>query len=143
MVSANKSDPPAFAWIVLAGLGIWDFIRGFSHTYFSSYFAESFAGLDLSHNGADLLMLMGSFGISNFLTGAIFLVVAFKARPVVPWILGLIPLTYAFGLLGIRLHATPEAAFPGRYMMLVYLAICVVTFVACIISMRRARRAIR
>lgn len=131
---------PGFAWKILAALGVVDLIRGVMHTYLSAYAATNIAGLDLSQNGQNLLVLMGAFGISNFLTGAIFLLVAVKARPLVPAVLGLIPLAYVVGLIGVRLNASPQAAFPGRYMMVVYLLVCVGTYAACQISARKHRR---
>ncbi len=139
MPSHSEVPTPGFAWKILAVLGVVDFVRGIMHTYLSTYAATNIAGLDLSQNGQNLLVLMGAFGISNFLTGAIFLLIAFKARQVVPAVLGLIPLAYVVGLIGVRLNAAPQAAFPGRYMMVVYLLVCVGTYFACLISMRKRR----
>lgn len=83
-------------------------------------------------------MLLGAFGISNFLTGAIFIAVAFKARQLVPTVLILIPLAYLLGFVAFRLnHISPEAAFPGRAFMLVYAGVCVLTFVASTVCVRR------
>lgn len=126
--------------MVLAGLGVYDLVRGIMHTFLVEYSAINIAGLNLEHSGQDQLMLLISFGISNFLTGALFIAVAFKARQLVPTALALIPLTYLLGFIAIRLNVTPEAAFRGRWLMLVYLGICVLTFVACVMSMRRNQR---
>ncbi|MEO8205286.1 MAG: hypothetical protein ABI615_03840 [Chthoniobacterales bacterium] len=133
----TESRTPAFAWIILAGLGVVDFVRGFMHTFLVHYSASNIAGLDLTHSAQNQMFLLGIFGISNYLTGAIFLVIAFRARHLVPTILALIPLTYAIGLIGLRLNATPEAAFRGRTFMLIYMGVCVLTCVAAVICMRR------
>lgn len=63
---------PVFACIVLACLGVIDLVRGFLHTFLVEHSAVKIAGMDLAHSGQDQLMLLGSFGISNFLTGAIY-----------------------------------------------------------------------
>jgi hypothetical protein len=49
-----------------------------------------------------------------------------------------LPLAYLLGFIALRLnHVTPEAAFPGRTFMLCYLSVCVLTFVASVVWMRR------
>ncbi len=71
--SDRSHNTPVFAIIVLASLGLIDLVRGFLHTFFVQHSAVKIAGLDLAHSGGDQLMLLGSFGISNFLTGAFYL----------------------------------------------------------------------
>lgn len=133
-----RVSTPAFASIVLAALGVIDLVRGVLHTFLVEHSAVKIAGLNLAHSGQDQLMLLGSFGISNFLTGAIFIAVAWKARQLVPAVLAIIPMAYLLGFIAFRLnHITPEAAFPGRTFMLVYASVCVLTCVASIAWMRR------
>lgn len=133
---------PAFASIVLACLGVIDLVRGVLHTFLVEHSAVKIAGLNLAHSGQDQLLLLGSFGISNFLTGALFLAVALKARQLVPTVLAIIPLAYLLGFIALRLnHITPEAAFPGRTFMLGYSSVCVLTFVASVVCMRRKKAA--
>ncbi|MCE9554826.1 MAG: hypothetical protein K8T91_15840 [Planctomycetes bacterium] len=129
---------PAFASIVLACLGGIDLVRGVLHTFLVEHSAVKIAGLDLAHSGQDQLLLLGSFGISNFLTGALFIAVALKAKQLVPTVLAIIPAAYLLGLIAFRLnHITPEAAFPGRTFMLAYSSICVLTFLASVVCMRK------
>lgn len=131
---------PAFASIVLACLGVVDLVRGFLHTFLVEHSAVHVAGMDLSHSGGNQLMLLGAFGISNFLTGAIFIAVAWKARQLVPAVLLIAPLAYLLGFIALRLnHVTPTASFPGRWFMLGYLSVSFLTFVASIVWMRRRR----
>ena len=137
--SQSTSHVPAFAWIVLAALGCIDLLRGFMHTFVVEYSAINIAGLNLKHAAQDQLMLLGVFGISNWLTGVLFLAIAFKARPLVPTVLAIIPLTYLWGILALRMNVTPEAEFRGRTFMFLYLGISAITFIACMISMRRNR----
>ena len=114
---------------VLFGIGIFDLLRGFMHTFLLTWSAEHIAKLDLSANTGEQLFLLGVFGISNFLTGIIFLVISKKARTLSPYILIIIPLAYLFGLIGIwsgGIHA--RAAFYGKYVMFTYFAICILTF---------------
>jgi hypothetical protein len=122
---------PVFAWVVLAGLGAIDLVRGFLHTFMVEHSAVKIAGMNLEHSGGDQLMLLGAFGISNFLTGAIYLAVAFKAKQLAPTVLAIIPGAYLLGFIALRLnHVSPESAFPGRDFMLGYMGVCTLTFVA-------------
>ncbi|HEY4313129.1 MAG TPA: hypothetical protein VGN12_26990 [Pirellulales bacterium] len=114
-----------------------DLVRGVLHTFFVQHSAVDIAGLDLAHSGQDQLLLLGAFGISNFLTGALFLAVAWKARSLVPTVLAIIPSAYLLGFIAFRLnHIMPEAAFPGRTFMLAYSSVCVLALVACLVVMR-------
>jgi hypothetical protein len=133
----SVNNTPAFAWIVLASLGFIDLVRGVLHTFLVKHSAVEIAGMNLSEAGQDQLMLLGAFGISNFLTGAIFLAVAWKAKQLAPTVLAIIPVAYLLGILAFKLnHISPQAAFPGRYFMLGYLAVCVITFVTSILWKR-------
>jgi hypothetical protein len=115
---------------VLLLIGAYDVLRGFMHTFLLSWSAVNFAGFDLAIVPQDQVFLLGVFGISNYLTGFIYLILSRKARELSPYILILIPLTYALGLIGIYsggVHG--QAAFEGKYFMLVYFAICILTFI--------------
>jgi hypothetical protein len=132
---------PTFAWVVLAGLGVIDLVRGFLHTFLVEHSAVKIAGMNLEHSGGDQLMLLGAFGISNFLTGAIYLAVALKAKQLVPAVLAIVPLAYLLGFVALRLnHVSPEATFPGRSFMLGYLSVCALTCLASWVCMRRTRK---
>lgn len=136
VASAGSADfaTPAFAWFILACLGAIDLVRGFLHTFLVNHSAQEIAGMNLDQSAGNQLMLLGAFGISNFLTGAIYLAVALKARQLVPAVLAIIPLAYLLGFIGLRINQVqPEAAFPGRYFMLGYAIVCVATLVACLV----------
>ena len=62
---------PKLVSVVAIVLGCLDLIRGFLHTILLEHAATNIAGLDLSTPLAgDLLQMMGTFGISNYITGA-------------------------------------------------------------------------
>lgn len=112
---------------VLFFIGLYDIVRGIAHTFLLPWSAVTFAKLDLAATG-DQIFLLGLFGVSNFLTGFLFLLISRKARELSPYVLGLIPGSYLLGLIGIwSNHIYRQAAFNGRYMMFVYFGICLVT----------------
>jgi len=125
---------PKFVSIVAIALGCLDLVRGFMHTILLDFAATNIAGFDLSTSLAgDLLQMMGAFGISNYLTGAMLILLGWKARPLALIMLGFIPIAYAIGIAGIKLnsaaYAPSQAAWGGTTFMLVYMAICVITFI--------------
>lgn len=114
---------------VLFGIGLIDLLRGFMHTYYLTWAATNIAKLDLSAGGQQLFLL-GVFGMSNWVTGLIYLIVSIKAREISPYILITIPLAYGIGLFGIRMDGVKASAeFNGQYFMYVYFAVCIITFV--------------
>jgi uncharacterized membrane protein len=105
------------------------------HTILLDYAATNIAGFDLSTSLAgDLLQMMGAFGISNFLTGVMLILLGWKARPLALIMLGFIPVAYAIGMAGIKVNSAPyepmQAAWGGTALMLVYLGVCLLTFIA-------------
>lgn len=115
---------------VLFFIGGLDVLRGFMHTFLLTWSATNVAKLNMAIESSDQLFLLGVFGISNFLTGFIYFLVSKKARELSPYVLIIIPLTYLLGLIGIwsgNVHG--QAAFEGKYFMLVYFSICIITFV--------------
>ncbi len=79
--------------------------------------------------------MLGTFGISNFLTGSIYLLVSKRAPQLSPYILGLIPSSYLLGLIGIwsnGIYGTLQYA--GQYLMYVYFAICIATLAVFIVK---------
>ena len=110
---------------VLFLAGLMDLRRGFAHTFNVRYSAEHLAGIELL---SDSLVLMVAFGISNFITGFIYLLVAWKAKELAPYILFVIPLSYALGRMGMNYQEVQmESPFIGQYIMAVYLSICLLT----------------
>ncbi|MFP4508541.1 MAG: hypothetical protein ACLFNQ_00280 [Spirochaetaceae bacterium] len=119
---------------VLAGV---DLIRGIAHTFLLNWAAMNVARIE-PH--PDALMLRGVFGNSNFLTAGVFLLVAWKAKELAGYVLGIIPLAYFVGITGIRLNGVSmQSEFNGQYMMMIYFAVCVVTFLYFIRTQRVGR----
>jgi hypothetical protein len=105
------------------------------HTILLEFAASNIAQVDLSTSQAgDFLQQMGAFGISKYLTGIMLILVGWKARPLALVLLGIIPVAYAIGFAGIKFnsagYAPTQAAWGGAQPMLVYLVICVITFIA-------------
>ena len=128
---------------VLFGLGIVDLFRGFMHTFLLRWAGVHIAGFDTVTTPPDQFFLLGAFGISNFLTGFLYLLISRKARELSPYVLAIIPATYLLGMIGIAVAGVQsQAAFPGKYFMMVYFAVCLVT-VAVFLVQRRADRKTR
>ena len=131
----NENHIPRFVSVVAIALGCIDLMRGFMHTVLLDYAATNIAGFDLSTSIAgDLLQQMGAFGISNYLTGIMLILIGWKARPLALVMLGVIPAAYAIGYAAIKINSAPhtptQAAWGGATPMLVYLAISSITFIA-------------
>lgn len=111
--------------VFLFALGLMDLVRGAAHTFFIHWANDTFAHLDLSANGPDQLMLLGAFGISNWLTGMVFILIALRARALSDAALLIILMAYALGWLGLKSEGiSPDADFNGRYIMFVYFGVC-------------------
>lgn len=116
---------------VLLVLGFVDLFRGVLHIFFADWAARTFAKMDLSVARQDQLALLGFFGISNLLTGMIYILVSRKAKPLSNYVLSIIPCAYAIGVIGMRVTGVrAHAAFYGRYFMLGYFAVCLGTVAA-------------
>ena len=140
-----NTNIPKFVSIVAIALGCLDLVRGFMHTILLEYAAANIAGLDLSSSVAiDLLQLMGAFGISNYITGAMLILLGWKARPLAMAMLGLIPAAYLIGTVGIKIntasYAFTKSDWGGIPMMMVYMGVCVVTFIAGIIMTQMRKK---
>ena len=130
-----KSHIPKFVSIITIALGCLDLFRGFMHTIVLEYAALNIAGFDLTTPLAgDLLLMMGAFGISNYLTGITLILMGWKARPLALTMMGVIPAAYAIGIVGIKInsadYASSQAAWGGIPMMMIYMTVCVITCVA-------------
>ena len=129
---------------VLLFIGGLDLLRGFMHTFLLSWSAANIAKLDVTAGPGDQVFLLGVFGISNILTGFIYLLISRKARELSPYILIMIPLTYLLGLIGIwsgNIHG--QAAFEGQYFMLAYFAVCLITFAVFQVQKKRAQNTLQ
>jgi hypothetical protein len=118
--------------MTLLVLGCVDLFRGFMHTVMLEYAAANIAGV----SGGDALFLLRTFGLSNYLTGALFILIVLKSKELTPYVLLLIPVSYAFGLL-VSPPVAQTAQFSGKYFMMVYFAVCVVLGVRGIVNQRK------
>jgi hypothetical protein len=140
MVMLKEKTVLRVSAVVLFLAALLDLKRGFAHTFNVRYSAEYLAGIEPI---SDSLVLMGAFGISNFLTGSIYLLIIWKARQLVPYILLLIPLSYLLGGIGMKYqNVVMESAFVGRYIMAVYLSLCLVTGLIYLLSRIETKRSI-
>ena len=114
-------------------LGCIDLIRGFIHTVMLEFAAINIFVIDLSGGIDNQMFLLGTFGISNYLTGIMFILIGLKARELVPIILPIIPATYFIGTAIISGVANPTASLGGGPFMLIYFAVCIATFIAVVI----------
>jgi hypothetical protein len=129
----NKTNLPKIISTVAIALGSLDLIRGFMHTILIRFAATSIAGLDLStFQAGDLLVLMGSFGISNYISGLALILMGWKSRELAWIMMGVIPAAYLVGGLAIRFYSADlsntQAAWGGKPMMMVYMVVCILTF---------------
>jgi hypothetical protein len=126
--------------IVLLLVAAVDILRGFLHTFSIRYAMLHGARIEPD---SDSLTLMGAFGISNFLTGFLYLLIIWKAKKIVPYVLLIIPLSYFLGGMGVRYSnvVLPADKFRGQYIMSYYLSICLLValfyFVVVIINKLR------
>ena len=126
-------DCPKFAWIILTCLGCLDLIRGFIHTFLLEYAAEFMMGLDLAVARDDQLLLLGTFGSSNYIIGCMLILIGLKARNIAPYVFLIIPVSYILGGQLISRVATSTARLGGVPMMTIYILVCIGTFVAILI----------
>jgi len=127
--------------VVLFILWITDIIRWIMHTFILQWSGTNIAKLPLLPMPNDQLFLLGIFGISNFLTGLIYLLISKKAKELSPYILILIPLAYTLWLIGISTSGViASSSFYGKYFMFVYFGICIITFINFLIQKRESKQ---
>jgi len=142
-IAMNNRIPP-FVSVVTILLGSYDLVRGFMHTILLHYSATHIAVLDLSGSTAsDQLRLLGAFGISNFETGIMLILMGIFARGLALIMLAAIPSVALIGTFAIRANSAgylpSHAEWGGLEPMMVYLGICVLTCIAAAIVMYRQR----
>lgn len=117
--------------LVLFFIGIFDLIRGFMHTFNIYWAVDFFAKLDLSVAKDAQLLLLAAFGISNYLTGFIFILISRKAKHLSVYMLAFIIAAYALGIVAMRIVGLTRGsnAFSGMYIMMGYLLICLLTVI--------------
>lgn len=120
----SKDKALKIAIITLSIIAGVDLIRGFMHTFNIWWASENIAHMSQT---ADTMFLMNTFGISNWLTGFIYILIIVKAKDIVPHILIFIPTAYILGI--ISNHMTGVATMQsttewnGQYIMITYLII--------------------
>lgn len=120
------STCPKFAWILMIVLGCIDLFRGFVHTFLLDYAATNIFVVDVSGGVDNQIFLLGIFGISNYLTGFMYILIGLKARSLVPIMMPVIPIVYFGGNALIGRVATPSAQLGGGPYMMVYFAVCII-----------------
>ena len=136
----NDIKCPKFAWILMIGLGCVDLIRGFIHTFLLEFAALNIFVIDLSGGVDNQMFLLGIFGISNYLTGIMFILIGLKARPLVPIMLPVIPIVYLGGTTLISRTVSPTAQLGGGPYMLIYFALCIAASIAILVISIKNRR---
>jgi hypothetical protein len=136
----EEIECPSFAWIVMIVLGCLDLYRGFSHTVLLEHAAYNVFVIDTSGGIENQIFLLGLFGITNYLTGIIYILIGLSARHLVPILLPIIPSVYLFGSKLISLVTTPTAALGGQLFMNLYMVVCYLTFIGILIVNFRVRR---
>ena len=128
----NKKEIPKFAWVVLIILGCIDLFRGIMHTIFIDEAIALFAHYDLSGPMAgDLMLQMSAFGVSNLITGAMFIIIALKAKQIADIALICISVAYLIGIIAIKINnIVPQSDLLGQYGMMVYLGVSFITFIS-------------
>jgi uncharacterized membrane protein len=139
----KTKDLYAFPSLILLLIGIFDVIRGFMHTFNIYWAVDTFAKLDLSVAKDAQLLLLAAFGISNYLTGFVFILISRKAKHLSVYMLSSIIAAYALGMIAIRLVGLTRGsnAFSGMYIMMVYLLICLLTVLKYFWDHQREKRA--
>jgi len=137
----NEIKCPKFAWILMLGLGCVDLFRGFIHTFMLEFAALNIFVIDLSGGVDNQMFLLGIFGISNYLTGIMFILIGLKARHLVPIMLPAIPIVYLGGTALISRTASPTAQLGGEPFMLIYFALCIAATIAILVITIKNRRA--
>jgi len=136
----NDIKCPKFAWILMIGLGCVDLIRGFIHTFMLEFAALNIFEIDLSGGVDNQMFLLGIFGISNYLTGIMLILIGLKARHLVPIMLPAIPTIYFGGIALISRTASPTAQLGGGPYMLIYFALCIAASIAILVITIKNRR---
>nr|WP_147661466.1 hypothetical protein [Candidatus Prometheoarchaeum syntrophicum] len=127
----NKPMPPKFTWITLLIIGIIDIVRGLMHTFFMEQAIATFAHLDYSAtNISDQLFQMNTLGISNIISGILFIIVALKAKKYADIALLYLVISHIIGFISIPINNIENTSdFLGKYIMLAYIGLCLLAFI--------------
>jgi hypothetical protein len=136
----SKEKALKISIVYLWGIALLDLVRGFLHTFNILWANATFAQMEPN---PDSLMMLGAFGISNILTGFLYLLILKKAKHLAPYVLAIIPISYISGSIGLKLEGIQaESSFYGKYMMLVYLGLCILFAAYYFISVIKEKRTV-
>lgn len=119
----TKEKSLKIAVVTLTLVAFLDLFRGFMHTFNIWYASQNIAHMTQT---PDTMFLMNTFGISNLLTGCIYLLVVKKSKELAPYLLIIIPAAYVIGLISANLTGISQmqvSKWNGQYMMYVYLSV--------------------
>jgi hypothetical protein len=123
---------------VFLGLGTYDLLRGFMHTFLLKWSGINIAGFNPESTPIDQFFMLGTFGISNFLTGFIYILISRRSPELSPYVLGLIPTSYLLGLIGIWSSGIRgTSTYGGQYLLHVYFGICIATLIYFVLNKRK------
>ena len=92
MIIEEKTHIPLFVSVVTMLLGCYDLLRGTMHSFKIEYESLNISHLNiLTPESADLLHFLGLFGVSNYVTGIMLVLISIKARGLALIMLGIIP----------------------------------------------------
>lgn len=98
------------------------------HIYVLHWSAVNIAGFNVDATPIDQFFMLGTFGISTFLTRSIYLLISKRAPQLSPYILGLIPGSYLLGLTGIWSNGIcGTSQYAKQYLLHIYIGICIAT----------------
>ena len=121
-------------------MGCVDLFRGFMHTVLLEYAAINIFVIDLSGGVENQIFLLGLFGITNYFTGIMFILIGLTARHLVPIVLPILPLTYFAGSALIRSVASPTAQLGGLSFLTIYFLTCILAFIAIVLVNVKERK---
>lgn len=136
----KKETSIKIATFMLSGIALMDILRGYMHTFNIWWASAHIAHMTQT---ADTLMLMNIFGITNFLTGSLYLLIIWKAKELSPYVLVLVPTSYLIGIISGRttgVFQLQTAQWNGKYMMYVYLALTFLSGLNYFIAVWREKR---
>jgi len=137
----EEIECPKFAWILLIALGCIDLFRGFIHTVLLEYAAYNIFVIDTTGGIENQIFLLGLFGITNYLTGIMLILIGLSARHLVPIILPVLPFIHIAGSALVRNVAIPTAELGGLTFMTIYFATCIVAFILIVLINIRKKMA--
>lgn len=135
----TKDRALKIAVITLSLLAVMDLFRGYMHTFNIMYASENIAHMTQT---PDTLNLMNTFGISNFLTAFIYILIVVKAKDLAPYVLVILPFSYLLGIISNNVTgvaAMQTAEWNGQYMMYIYLTVSAVMGINYFISAYKNR----